>query len=150
MPSPNQTVCGPAARARSLRADQAAVHLGDRGTHRALLRVEYRELLLDRLMQSAQVRAGDRTAHRYEHVRAGLDQHAVVDRQIHCSMGRCFVGQNSRHERRSAVEPVRQQSERALDALRDDTGHAGYFGEDLKREQHFEIHLCASPIAPII
>ena len=91
-------------------------------------------------MQLAEVRSANCVAHGDEHVQAGLDQHAFIDRHVNLALGFVFIGQNSGRERRDAIEPVWQKSEGALAGLRNDARNAGFLGEDLERQEDLKIH----------
>ena len=81
-----------------------------------------------------------RPAHGYEHVRAGLDQHAFIHGHEDLAVRIGLVGQNARRQRRHAIEPVRQEPKRTLARLGDDARHAGFLGEDLERQENLKIH----------
>src|ERR1035441_1154600 len=91
-------------------------------------------------MQLAQVRAANCVAHGDQYIQAGLDQHPFIDRNKYLAFGLVLVGQNPGGERRNAVQPVWQESERALAGLRDDARNAAFLGEDFEREENLKIH----------
>src|ERR1035438_303234 len=91
-------------------------------------------------MYFAQVRAANCVAHGSRSIQAGRNQPPFIDRNESLAFGLVLVGQNPGGERRNAVQPVRQESERALAGLRDDARNAGFVGEDFEREENLKIH----------
>src|ERR1039458_4430636 len=102
--------------------------------------VQVEKLPLYRLMEPAQIRSANCVAHGDEHVHAGLDQHPLIHGYIDLAFRFVLVSQNAGRERRNAVQPVGQESERAFPCLRNDARNAGFVGEDLERQQYLKIH----------
>ena len=89
-------------------ADQGGFHFRDRLVDFSFVRIEQQKLLLHRLLEFNEARAGHRAAHRDDYSQTAFDQHAFIDGEIHRARLARLIKQDSRHERRDAVEPVGQ------------------------------------------
>src|ERR1035441_8488148 len=121
-------------------ADKAAFHFGDRSANVALAFVERQKLAFHRFMELAEIRSADGVAHRDEHIRASLDQHAFIYGEVNRSVFFCFVSQDPGRKRRNAVKAVGQDSERPLASLGDNARHIRFLRENFEREQDLKIH----------
>jgi len=91
-------------------------------------------------MESVEVCPADGITDRNQNIHARLDQHPLIDRQIHLAFRFGFVSQNPGRQRCRAVESLRQESQRTLESMGHDPFHALQIDEDPKREENLEIN----------
>ena len=84
------------------------------------------------------IRPCDGVADGNQNLKASLDQNTLIDGQVNLAFRRGLVDENPWRQSGGAVEPVRQQAERALARLSHDTGHIGRLGEDCKGQQNLK------------
>src|SRR5471032_1248496 len=118
----------------------ARFQLGQYAAQLAFLLVQLQEFALDGAAQGGQIVATDGAPHRQHHLPAGLDQHALVQRDIGDAAAGALIGQDAGPQRRHAIAPLRQYAAAARRRLDHQPLHVAVFGVDLEWQQHRQQH----------